>query len=264
MYVIVSLFYLLHPWPSLSPRDLWLSNARHRKKFPRFWVGRHILRPQLSVMLGKHEPLNPIFLSIGSLYHHVGSNVSVLSWYEMLTSLFLLYGKCVSDAAVPLVSTEQRNPVAVLQQCIPPPSSFCSPSLTRRATVAATAHSIEWISVTWWLLHFTWLPASHETWRSFVHFFPPSLWNGFHSCQHELDSHLWFDCDVALPLPGASLNRKSGISFTNLTSPPATPATCIDLHPLNCWRTFQSLFLFQLWNSLCSFLIVFLVFQIKG
>lgn len=145
MYVIVSLFYLLSPWLSLSPRDLWSPNSRHRKKFPRFWVGRHILRPQLSVMLGKHEPLNPIFLSIGSLYHHVGSNVSVLSWYEMLTSLFLLYWNvslmllflwfpqnketlslCFSNAF--LLRLPFAAPLSPAEQLWPPPHTLSSES----------------------------------------------------------------------------------------------------------------------------------------
>lgn len=55
-HVTMSLFYPLPPRPALNPRGLrWL-----RKRLPRFGVGN----------VGKHESLNPIFLSTGSLHHH--------------------------------------------------------------------------------------------------------------------------------------------------------------------------------------------------
>lgn len=185
VYVIISLFYPLH----LSPRDLWLSNSRHRKQFPRFWVRRHILWPQFPAMLGKHEPLSPIFLSIRSLHHHACSNVSILSWYEMLTSLSLLYGKPVSELLF-LWLPQVTETITKLLQCIPPPSSFFAASLLRRETVATTAlygvnicypmaPASDWTSCFPWNL------------KELCSFFPPSLWNGFRSCQHELDSHLW-------------------------------------------------------------------------
>lgn len=130
------LFYLHHLWPPLSPKDLWLSNSRHRNTLPRFWVRRHSLQPQLSVMLGKHEPLNSMFSSIGSLYHNVWRNAAVLNWYEMVASLFLLYGKPVSDAAVPFVSIERRN-----RQYVP---AMHSSSVFLFAASLSSAEQLRW------------------------------------------------------------------------------------------------------------------------